>query len=592
MAKTGNTKGKSNTCVPFGGALSRGMDGFDPSTIEYGTQVVTPDLAAELLGDRPRPTGKAELGTIGGYSRSMAGDRWRMNGDPLVIDEDGNLVSGEMRLWACIDSDTAFFTVIVRGVPRTARMTMGSHLQRTRKDQLTINGEEYAGELAAAWPIVLGYMDGRDRKRFAQKKRYDLSVDEIVALTERYPGIRDSAVFVREIKAVAALGEGMSTASHYLMSLADRDLADAFMRILVNPALDLASAPAAMAVRLMQEKRTSQPYKLALLIKAWNKFRDGKTIKPDHLYYDKGKKGSPGEPFPILAGIPAETALDIEELETPSVKPVAARDAKAAAEGVKISVAFITPAMAVDWLAVNGPVGTERNRKIREDHVTGIRRDMESAAWVFNGQPIKVAVSGRLIDGQHRLTACVESGQGFWTLLIEGLDDEVFTTFDSGQRRGLAATLREKGYANFITLAASIALLCKVYGKGWRTPTNSEGLALLDEHPGLVPAAADAATNKSVAPRAFLAAMYHLTREVDVPASDFFMGRLSDGANLDNGTPLLVFREYLNRLNTGPSRPVTERIMRHGMLAWNAHRRGVNPHVIRDDQKKEYPKLV
>lgn len=92
----------------------------------------------------------------------------------------------------------------------------------------------------------------------------------------------------------------------------------------------------------------------------------------------------------------------------------------------------ITPVMADKYLRMN-----TRNRAIRKSHVSGLVKSMVGGKWVVNGQPIIFDDDGFLIDGQHRLTACVESGVPFITYVIRGVSDSrAFTTIDIGKARG------------------------------------------------------------------------------------------------------------------------------------------------------------
>ena len=90
----------------------------------------------------------------------------------------------------------------------------------------------------------------------------------------------------------------------------------------------------------------------------------------------------------------------------------------------------ITPEMASDLLKKN-----YANRKISKPNYTHYMTDMINGNWQLNGETIKVAIDGELIDGQNRLTACVMSGKSFRTVLITGLPNVVKKTIDSGKKR-------------------------------------------------------------------------------------------------------------------------------------------------------------
>jgi hypothetical protein len=71
------------------------------------------------------------------------------------------------------------------------------------------------------------------------------------------------------------------------------------------------------------------------------------------------------------------------------------------------------------------------NRRVRSQNV--IRYADSFSSKVLNtGDTIKFDTNGRLIDGQHRLYACVQSGVPFKTLVAFGCDPEAFKVLDPG----------------------------------------------------------------------------------------------------------------------------------------------------------------
>ena len=64
----------------------------------------------------------------------------------------------------------------------------------------------------------------------------------------------------------------------------------------------------------------------------------------------------------------------------------------------------VTPEMAARWLADN-----PHNRAIRKERVDELCETILSGKWKLN-PPIEVFDTGRLWNGQHRLTAIVQTG--------------------------------------------------------------------------------------------------------------------------------------------------------------------------------------
>lgn len=62
----------------------------------------------------------------------------------------------------------------------------------------------------------------------------------------------------------------------------------------------------------------------------------------------------------------------------------------------------ITPEKAKTLLVMN-----TKNRKLSRKLVQKYASDMAAGRWPYNGDPIRVSVSNVLLDGQHRLEACI-----------------------------------------------------------------------------------------------------------------------------------------------------------------------------------------
>ncbi len=65
----------------------------------------------------------------------------------------------------------------------------------------------------------------------------------------------------------------------------------------------------------------------------------------------------------------------------------------------------VTPQMAAELLGKLHP----GQRRLRKQHASAIAKDMLAGRFVWTADPIRVDADGLLIDGQHRLAACVES---------------------------------------------------------------------------------------------------------------------------------------------------------------------------------------
>jgi len=89
----------------------------------------------------------------------------------------------------------------------------------------------------------------------------------------------------------------------------------------------------------------------------------------------------------------------------------------------------ITPAIAEGLLEQPGG----RNRPLKKATVIRYAARMSRGQWRVSGEPILVGVKGNLLDGQHRLCACVEAGKPFTTTVLYG--DFQFLEMGQGRMR-------------------------------------------------------------------------------------------------------------------------------------------------------------
>ena len=82
---------------------------------------------------------------------------------------------------------------------------------------------------------------------------------------------------------------------------------------------------------------------------------------------------------------------------------------------MKTSIETITPQLAKDILANNN-----LNRNINATIVGHYADAISRGQWELNGEAIKIAHDGRLLDGQHRLMAVIKSDTPITTLVIRG----------------------------------------------------------------------------------------------------------------------------------------------------------------------------
>lgn len=122
---------------------------------------------------------------------------------------------------------------------------------------------------------------------------------------------------------------------------------------------------------------------------------------------------------------------------------------------------LVTPEIAAEMLQHN-----EHNRNLRPGVVKTYARDMTAGNWRATGEAIKFDWHGRMVDGQHRLHAIIESGASVSITVIRGLDPETQTVMDVGAKRSPMDALRWNGVTANVSELAAMARIAKAHDSG------------------------------------------------------------------------------------------------------------------------------
>lgn len=118
------------------------------------------------------------------------------------------------------------------------------------------------------------------------------------------------------------------------------------------------------------------------------------------------------------------------------------------------SIETISPEQAERYLALS-----EGNRPIRPGRVRQYAADMRTGQWLLTGEPI-IFNGSALINGHHRLQACLASGASFPSVVVRNVDSKAYDVIDSGLARTVGDALGHHGVpsANITAAAARLFL--------------------------------------------------------------------------------------------------------------------------------------
>lgn len=139
-------------------------------------------------------------------------------------------------------------------------------------------------------------------------------------------------------------------------------------------------------------------------------------------------------------------------------------------ENLSAKFTTITPVLAKDILESN-----IMNRPLNQTTVQDYENQLRKGLWRLNGEPIIVSSGGVLLDGQHRLKACVNTGIPFETLFVSGVPEEAFPTIGTGRGRTAGDILSIAGVSDYGNKAGIITRYFNLV-KGDTTFNTKEGL--------------------------------------------------------------------------------------------------------------------
>jgi hypothetical protein len=239
---------------------------------------------------------------------------------------------------------------------------------------------------------------------------------------------------------------------------------------------------------------------------------------------------------------------------------------------------FITAEMARRFLTKN----IDHNRAINRSRLDQDVRDMKAGKWMENGETIKFADTGELIDGQHRLMACAEAGAGFWSLVVYGVKKEAFITIDRGQPRSIGQQFNTtRGTVNYNHVSAALVWLYSFHdgiALTHQRPTAGELADVLDENPGIedsVKAARSIHHQIKVPSVSALAFCHYCMTRQDAGRAEKFFDAMATGANLREIDPAYCLRQRLIKsAGSAMHRIPTYDFIALVFKAWNAEKEG------------------
>lgn len=200
------------------------------------------------------------------------------------------------------------------------------------------------------------------------------------------------------------------------------------------------------------------------------------------------------------------------------------------------------------------------NRPISDGHVQRIARQIIDGKWRFNGDTIKIAESGDVLDGQHRCWAVIEAKQPVDTIIVSGIERDAFATIDTLRkpRSGSDVIALNGQELHRNTIAGTLSWLIR-WQRGvlerWREPTNKVENADIEaafqaHNKGIVRAVERSMTIRRIANPSIMGFVYYIAANQNLELGEQLITALDSPGRLAQTHPFFQLRSYF--LNQGP----------------------------------------
>lgn len=244
------------------------------------TKVVTPAMAEKWLAEHNKNNYRSlRKLTVERYARDMAVGRWEENGEPVIFNGRGDLLDGQHRLAAVVESQAAVKMLIVRDV-QAGMLTIDRGVPRQFRDELRRRGFKRVDRLAGLVRMLFHYRQGKGDPRRSSPTPSSHDLAELFETDT--DGMDHSAATAQKDGCQGLLANASGAICHYLFTQAGgQDYADRFFRDFgglvglrkKDPALVLRKRLEADHARGAQTSgAVGSTSRQALTILAWNKW--------------------------------------------------------------------------------------------------------------------------------------------------------------------------------------------------------------------------------------------------------------------------------------------------------------------------------
>jgi len=267
--------------------LSNGLRYYDENDAPF----ITPEMASELLSNH-RCIKKLDEDRVKKIEKALINGTFNFNGATIVLDADGRLIDGRVRLQACVNTGIKFRSLIVWGVDIKGQYTKDTGRSRNVIQILSKRGYNNPKALYYCASILHGIINS-DGSSDGINDKYDSNItnQEVLDIIESTSDLETSVDLIMSDK-----HKYLTTSIYHLIVLDylcrfvdDRsDIADEFLLVLSNTKNAEPDHPVAilrtifMTSSYRSHTQVSKKKQIALMIKSYNLLKENKRCTRLH----------------------------------------------------------------------------------------------------------------------------------------------------------------------------------------------------------------------------------------------------------------------------------------------------------------------
>ena len=176
---------------------------------------MTPKKSQQILDKHNDNNRHIRDSHVASLASEMKSGNWRLNGETIIFDENGQLMDGQHRLAAVVKSGKTIEMLVVRGVEREAMRTIDRGKSRSLADVIGLAGYPYSTALASAYRQIHLY---KKRGGFTLANlKSSLSTTKALKYIKNNPDMVEAIELYKAVPQNAMIGRGVFVTLHHLL---------------------------------------------------------------------------------------------------------------------------------------------------------------------------------------------------------------------------------------------------------------------------------------------------------------------------------------------------------------------------------------